>query len=48
MSDELVRVNTVKKNIGWIKALQIILDGNVPDKDIHRMVEESYEITKPN
>lgn len=25
----------------------IILDGSVPDKDIKRMVEESYDLTKP-
>lgn len=24
----------------------IILDGTVPDKDIERMIEESYELTK--
>lgn len=25
----------------------IILDGTVPDKDIQRMIEESYDLTKP-
>lgn len=25
----------------------IILNGEVPDKDISRMIEESYELTKP-
>ena len=25
----------------------IILDGSVPDKDIKRMIEESYDLTKP-
>lgn len=25
----------------------IILDGTVPDKDIKRMIEESYDLTKP-
>ncbi|BCN31663.1 MmcQ/YjbR family DNA-binding protein [Anaeromicropila herbilytica] len=25
----------------------IILDGTVPEKDIHRMIEESYDLTKP-
>lgn len=25
----------------------IILDGTVPDKDVKRMIEESYELTKP-
>lgn len=24
----------------------IILDGTIPDKDIHRMIEESYHLTK--
>ncbi len=25
----------------------VILDGTIPDADVHRMVEESYELTKP-
>lgn len=26
----------------------VILDGSIPDRDVHRMVQESYELTKPH